>query len=258
MSIEIIVKRNLEELSKAAAEFFVETAHASIDKNGRFTVALSGGSTPKSLYKFLASEKRVDWPRVHFFFGDERNVPHDSPDSNFCMAKETLFDVLSIPDANVFTWDTEIAEPAVIADDYREKIQAFFSDSKKLEWNPVVTAPGSDLYPRFDLILLGMGPDAHTASLFPYTSALDETEQTTVANYVDKLDSWRLTLTYPIINNASNIAFLVSGGEKSETLKNVLRGECDFRRFPAQGVKPTNGRLIWFVDTAAASQLNTD
>lgn len=258
MSIEIIVKKNLDELSEAAAEFFVETAHAAIDKSGRFTVALAGGSTPKSLYKLLASEKRVDWPHVHFFFGDERNVPHDSPDSNFRMAKETLFDALHIPDVNVFAWDTEIAEPAAIADDYQEKIQGFFSDSKKLEWSPVATPPGSDVFSKFDLVLLGMGPDGHTASLFPYTSALAETEQIAVANHVEKLDSWRLTLTYPIINNASNIAFLVSGHEKSETLKNVLRGERDFRRFPAQGVKSTNGRLIWFVDTAAASQLNTD
>ncbi|HEV8593482.1 MAG TPA: 6-phosphogluconolactonase [Pyrinomonadaceae bacterium] len=241
MSSEIIVKRDLEELSEAAADFFVETARTAIDKNGRFTVALAGGSTPKSLYKLLASETRIDWPRVVFFFGDERNVLHDSPDSNFRMAKETLFDALSIPDSNVFAWNTEISEPEAIADDYREKLKG----------NPVATAPGSDLFPKIDLVLLGMGPDGHTASLFPYTSALDETERSAVANYVEKLDSWRLTLTYPVINNAFNIAFLVSGGEKAEALKNVLDGEYDFHRFPAQGVKPTNGRLIWFVDAAA-------
>jgi 6-phosphogluconolactonase len=248
MSIEIIVKRNLEELSEAAADFFVETARTAIDKNGRFTVALAGGSTPRSLYKLLASETHIDWPRVVFFFGDERNVLHDSPDSNFRMANETLFDALSIPDSNVFAWNTEISEPEAIADDYREKLKG----------NPVATAPGSDLFPKIDLVLLGMGPDGHTASLFPYTSALDETERSAVANYVEKLDSWRLTLTYPVINNAFNIAFLVSGGEKAEALKNVLDGEYDFHRFPAQGVKPTNGRLIWFVDAAAVSQLNTD
>jgi 6-phosphogluconolactonase len=241
MTSEIVVKKNLDDLSGAAAEFFVKTANSAITDNGRFTVALAGGSTPKSLYRLLASESSIDWSRVHFFFGDERNVPPDSPESNFRMANEAFLKDLDLADEVVHPWRTDPDDAKEAAALYQTELETFFTG-----------------LPRFDLILLGLGSDGHTASLFPYTSALEETERIAVANYVEKLDSWRLTLTYPVINNASNIAFLVSGEEKADVLKAVVEGNHNVHRLPSQGVKPTNGRLIWFADTAAASQVTAD
>lgn len=243
---EIVVANVVEELNHLAAARFLDLARAAILTSGRFTVALAGGSTPKALYRLVASLKfrdRVDWSRVFFFFGDERFVPPDHPDSNYRMAKENLFDPLGTAPQNIFRWPVEITSPDQAAADYEKTVREFF-------------AP--DFLPRFDLMLLGLGADGHTASLFPYSPALKEASRIAVANPVEKLGTERLTLTFPVINNAANIIFLVSGPEKAPALKEILEGALNPEKFPAQMIKPVNGNLIWLIDKQANEQLTTD
>jgi 6-phosphogluconolactonase len=241
---EIIVGRDIAELNKFAAERFARFAVESINDRGRFTVALSGGSTPKAFFHLLASEpfrSQVDWGNVLFFFGDERNVPLNSEESNYRTARENLFDSLNISKDKVFRWKTELGDPVSIADDYEKTIRAHFD-----------TEP-----PVFDLILLGMGTDGHTASLFPGTLALDETERIAVPNHVPAMNTVRLTLTYPVINAARNVAFLVAGTDKARVLRRVLEGEEDLHVLPSRGIQPDPGSLIWFIDSNAAAYLST-
>ncbi|MEP7147581.1 MAG: 6-phosphogluconolactonase [Acidobacteriota bacterium] len=230
-----------DELNAAAAELFVEIGEAAISKRGQFVVALSGGSTPAPVYKLIAERhrSRLDWKRVFFFFGDERNVPADSPESNYRMANDTLFSALPLHHDSVHKWPTWREVPEKIAEDYALEINHFFQGS-----------------PRLDLILLGLGTDCHTASLFPQTSALGENEKIAVANWVEKLGDYRFTLTFPLINNAPNVMFIVSGKEKAEAAAQVLEGEFRPDEFPAQFVDPENGTLYWLVDETAASLLN--
>lgn len=245
----IRIFQNLEELNDFAAEKFVEIANEAINsKRGSFAVVLAGGSTPKSLYKLLASKKfkdQIDWSKVFFFFGDERNVLPDSDESNFNMVNENLFEHLPIIHFQVFRWNTELNNVELIANDYNAPIKTFFG----LDENKGVA--------DFDLILLGMGADGHTASLFPFTEALRETENFAVANYVEKLNDWRFTLTFPLINNARNVIFLVAGEDKAETLREVLEGEFEPERLPSQNVKPENGNLFWLLDENVAKLLRT-
>lgn len=236
---KIKVFDNLKSLSRFAAEKFIKIGNDAIEKNNKFTVALAGGSTPKMLYKLLACNEfrsNIDWKKVFFFFGDERNVAPDLDDSNFKMANESLFQPLHISNENIFGWQTELENADEIAEDYEKKIRDFLP---------------------FDLILLGMGDDAHTASLFPNTEALNETEKIAVANFVEKFDAYRLTLTFPVVSKAANIIFLVSGENKAEALRKVLQGEFQPDDFPAQNVKPENGNLWWLVDEAAAKLLDS-
>lgn len=246
---------DIVELNNFAAEKFVEIANESIQRRRLFSVALAGGSTPKSLYRLLASENfrnQIEWKQVYFFFGDERNVLPDDDESNFRMANKNLFRLLEIKEQNIFRWQTESSDAEQIALEYELKIKDFFN----LTENTPAEANNSDMsFPRFDLILLGMGADGHTASLFPFTKALDETERFAVVNYVEKLDANRLTMTFPIINNARNVIFLVSGAEKAEALREVLRGERQPDKFPSQNVKLTDGNLFWLVDRDAARLL---
>jgi len=238
---------NIEELNNFAAEKFVEIAHEAIENRGKFTVSLAGGSTPKLLYRLLSSEKfknKIDWSKVFFFFGDERNVLPDDAESNFRMAHENLFAPLEIHVNNIFPWLTGSETPEIVAEIYQGEIKRFF----KL---------GENEFPRFDLILLGMGNDGHTASLFPFTKALHEKNKIAVENYVEKLNATRLTLTFPTINNARNIIFLVSGEEKAETLREILEGEFQAEKFPSQNVKPENGNLFWLLDENVAKLLKT-
>lgn len=233
---------NFEELTEFAAEKFIALAKAAISKRGRFAVALSGGSTPKALYGLLASERfknEIYWKKVCFFFGDERNVLPDEEESNFLMANESLFLPLNISSDKIYRWHTEIEPPEHIAADYAEHAEAFFEG-----------------FPTFDLILLGMGDDGHTASLFPYTEALHETEKIACANFVEKFNTNRLTLTFPVINRAANIMFLIKGADKSEVLQTVLEGDFQPEKFPAQMVKPENGELLWLIDETAAAHLD--
>jgi 6-phosphogluconolactonase len=241
---------DIAELNRFAAEKFVEIASGAIEKRGIFSVALAGGSTPKAFYRLLASPEfvnRIDWSKVFFFFGDERNVPPDDEESNFRMARENLLEPLGIPENQIFRWKTELGDPEKIADDYDETIIKFF--------RPVVARQESSDFHLFDLIILGLGADGHTASIFPFTSALDEEEKSAVANPVEKLNQTRLTLTLPVIRNAANVMFLAAGAEKAFALREVLEGEFDPKRFPAQEAKPNSNNLFWFVDSQAARLL---
>ncbi len=244
--MQIKVFQTIEDLNNFAAEKFMEIGNDAIKKRDQFAVALAGGSTPKSFYQLLSSGKYkndIDWNSVFFFFGDERNVLSADAESNFRMANENLFAPLGINAENIFRWNTEFEVPEVIAKDYETKIIDFF----ELAENEL---------PVFDLILLGMGDDGHTASLFPFTNALEETEKIAVENFVEKLEAWRLTFTFPTINNASNIIFLVKGEDKAVTLKEVLEGEFDPDKFPSQNVKQDGGNLFWLVDESAAKFLS--
>ncbi|HEX8564920.1 MAG TPA: 6-phosphogluconolactonase [Pyrinomonadaceae bacterium] len=245
MPHNIIISENLQALSRAAAEIFVRIGGETIERNNRFTVALSGGSTPKLLFQILSSDEfrlRIDWTKTFFFFGDERHVEPNSAESNYRMANENLFKPLEIPAENVYRWRAEWQNAEEIALDYEKTLTDFFKTE----------------LPRFDLILLGMGADGHTASLFPETSALIETQKLAVANLVKKLASFRLTLTFPLINNAANIIFLVGGAEKAQMLKTVLGGVFEPQKFPAQNVNPRAGNLFWLIEKDAARLLSAD
>jgi 6-phosphogluconolactonase len=252
MKSTIEIFPDLSEISWVAAEKFISIGNEAVKQNGKFTVALAGGSTPKSLYRLLTTEdfrKRIDWSRVFFFFGDERNVLPDDEESNFRMANENLLKPLQISENQIFRWQTQIGDAEKIAEDYEEKIKDFF----KLRGNPSAVEDASDfLLPRFDLLLLGMGDDGHTASLFPFTDALRERKKIAVSNPVEKLNTVRLTLTFPAINNASNVMFLINGEGKADVLRVVLEGEFKPEKFPSQNIKPANGNLFWLVDQKAA------
>jgi 6-phosphogluconolactonase len=231
-------------LARAAADHFVSLAEEAIAARGRFAVVLSGGSTPRASYALLATDgraARVDWLRVHIFWGDERCVPPDHPDSNFRMAREALLDHVPIPAGNVHRVRGEL-DPAQAAAEYQQALQKFFA-----------TASGDT--PSFDLVLLGMGGDGHTASLFPGTAAVEEQSRWVVAHFVDKLEAWRITLTPAIINTAANVTFIVSGQDKAERLLQVLEGPYQPHVLPAQVIRPGRDRLQWLVDAPAAALL---
>lgn len=239
---EIKIFAGVEKLNEFAVNEFVHICNESIAERGIFTVALSGGSTPKKLNALLASNafrSKIEWRKIQFFFGDERCVSPDSEESNFRMANETLFSKLEIPPENVHRFLTELGNAHATAEKMESEIRAFF----KLKKNE---------FPRFDLIFLGMGADAHTASLFPETSALEEDNRIVVENYVPKLETFRLTFTYPTINNARNIIFLVAGEDKAEAAREVLEGEYNPEKFPSQKVKCENGKLLFLLDEKAA------
>jgi 6-phosphogluconolactonase len=242
LSREIKVAKNADALSSLAANLFVDLARESITVRGSFTVALAGGTTPRKLYSLLASQRyrhELDWKRVSFFFGDERHVPPDSEESNYRMANETLLAPLGIIPENVHRWQAELSDTSLIAEQYQEELVAFLESHR-----------GS-----IDLVLLGLGDDAHTASLFPNTAALEEGERLAVANWVEKLNAYRLTMTPRTINTAQNIVFLVSGEEKANAVAQVLEGEFRPDDYPAQIVIPEEGIVYWLLDEAAASQL---
>lgn len=229
-------------LARSAVNHFVTRAQGAIAARGRFTVALSGGSTPRAMFELLAQPEyasRVDWQAVHVFWGDERTVPPDHADSNYHMAKETLLDHVPLPDENIYRMRGEI-EPQQAAPAYEMQLKTVFGD---------------DALPRFDLIYLGMGDDGHTASLFPYTPAVHEQNHWVMAQYVDKLQSWRITLTPPVLNAGRCVIFLIAGADKAARLDEVLNGPHQPDALPAQIIEPTDGELIWLVDEAAAAQL---
>lgn len=234
------------EIARAAAEEVTRLAGEAVSARGRFTFVLSGGSTPRSLFTLLADphesfRDRIAWNAVHVFWGDERCVPPDHPDSNYRMARESLLDHVPIPAANVHRIAAENPDAAEAAALYDNELGAFFSS-------------GSEL-PRFDLILLGLGPDGHTASLFPGNAAVHETQRRVIAPFVEKFGTHRITLTAPVLNHAAEVIFLVSGAEKSSALRAVLEGERQVDLYPAQIIQPDDGTLVWLVDNAAAQGL---
>jgi 6-phosphogluconolactonase len=231
------------QLTAAAAQHFTQLARQAMQARGRFSVALAGGSTPRALYELLATNTyaaQIEWAQVYVFWGDERCVPSDHQDSNYRMAHEALLTRVPIPIGNINRMRGEL-EPAAAAVEYEQALTRFFG--------------GEEGQSRFDLALLGLGDDAHTASLFPHTAALAEAVRPVVANYVEKLDAWRITLTAPVINRAAHVAFLVTGEGKARALHSVLQGPRQPETLPAQLIAPADGLLTWFVDEAAARLL---
>jgi len=226
-------------LVQALTESIHAIESASIKERGWFTLALAGGSTPKALYQYLAKSDGFQWDKWHIFFGDERTVPPDDTNSNYRMAYETLLSRVPIPENQVYRMPGEL-DPTVAAEQYEQVLKVVF---------------GADDFPQLDMILLGMGDDGHTASLFPQTPAIHETDKWVVAHYVEKLGTWRITLTPPVINNAHYVVFIVTGENKAERLNEVLNGDYQPDTLPSQIVKPIQGKLIWYVDEAAASHL---
>ena len=245
-SVEIRTLTTPQELFSAAAEEVVSAATDAVAQRGRFTIALSGGSTPKGLFNLLATNALtvLPWDRMFFFWGDERHVPPTDPDSNYRMADETMLSKVPVPPGNVFRMAAENPDAAAVSEDYEKTLRKFFA----LE-------PGQ--FPRFDLILLGMGPDGHTASLFPGTAGLQEKSRLVIANWVEKMKTSRLTFTLPVLNAARCVAFLVSGTDKAAVLRTVLEEDVPAEQYPAKLVRPTDGKLIWLVDRAAASELSS-
>jgi 6-phosphogluconolactonase len=237
------VFKDPETVLSALADFIVMKANDAIAHNGRFNLALSGGSSPKKLYELLAADlyrNKVDWKKVFFFFGDERYVPLDHADSNYLMAKHSLFQSLGISNEQVYAVNTALS-PVQAALDYEQRLQAHFKD-------PVC---------RFDLILLGLGDNSHTASLFPHTSVLHETKSLVKEIFVDEVNMHRITFTAPLINAAHHIAFLVYGPSKAEAVHHILEGPDNIEAYPAQLIKPVAGKLIWFIDEAAARKIKS-
>ncbi len=238
---QVLICADAAELALEATRRFAELAKSLTASTGRFSVALSGGSTPKAMFQILAEKPFADalpWRSIYFFWGDERCVPPDHADSNYRMANETLLSKVPIPRENIFRIPAE-EDHQRAAIDYSETLRNFFHEK----------------WPHFDLVFLGMGADGHTASLFPGTAALSVTERVAVANYVDKFQSWRITLTADAINKARNIIFLVAGQDKAPALKEVVQGPRDSDQFPSQLIEPDYGALLWMIDEAAASLL---
>lgn len=234
-------------LAEEAARRFVASARAAQTARGRFLVALSGGSTPKALFRLLARppyREQVDWLGVHVAWGDERCVPPDDEQSNYRMAREALLDHVSIPPAHVHRMPAEWPDHEAAARAYATTLREMCG-----------LGATSAMLPRFDLLYLGLGPEGHTASLFPGSPALHETERLVAAPYVEKLSAYRLTLTPPTLNNAREVVFLVAGAEKAAIVAEVLRGPRDVDRLPAQVIQPVDGQLVWLLDAASAAQL---
>ncbi|SMB92623.1 6-phosphogluconolactonase [Hymenobacter roseosalivarius DSM 11622] len=230
-----------DEVLASLADYFVELANQAIATHGRFSVALSGGNSPKKLYELLASSpyrSRVIWEKVDFFFGDERYVPHTDPESNYLLAKKTLFAPLHIASAQVFAVDTALS-PAEAARRYTQTIEHYFGSKKA----------------RFDLVLLGLGDNSHTASLFPHTTVLQEAGVGAKEVFVEEKQAYRITLTAPLINQAQAVAFLVYGTDKAAAVQRVLTKERNVKEFPAQLIAPASGELHWFLDADAAAEV---
>ena len=240
MGFEIKIATDAATLAREAAQEFHRLAEAAVQERGRFSVALSGGNTPRSVYSLLASEhNQLPWDRIHIFFGDERHVPPDHPDSNFRMASESLLSRVPIPENNIHRIHAELDAEAAAAE-YDLQVRDFFG-------------LGKQGWPRFDLIFLGIGEDGHTASLFPESKALAEASQRVAANWVEKFKTFRITLTFPVLNHAAEVVFLVSGAGKAQILSELLRPGP--QKYPAQSIQPENGRLLWLVDEDAGSSL---
>lgn len=225
------------ELAESATNTIAAIANHAITKRGRFSVALSGGNTTPPVYQQLA-HKDIAWQQVYTFWADERCVPPDHPDSNYGAVHQALLSQVPIPQENIYRMHGDI-DPAQAAAEYEHQLRMFFGD-----------------VPRFDLIILGMGGDGHTASLFPGTAAIHETTRWVIGHYIEKLDAWRMTLTPMVINQAAQVMFLVAGDGKAPALKQVLEGAYQPDLLPSQIVQPNDGELVWMIDDAAGALLH--
>jgi 6-phosphogluconolactonase len=243
---EVRILSDATAIAKRAAQKFAEAAVAAVKEKGSFSVTLAGGSTPKALYGLLVNDPalraQVPWDKMRVFFGDERHVGPDHPDSNFRMATEAMIAKSPLKPGQVTRIKGEYPDTEQAAREYEQAIRSSFK-----------LADGQ--FPRFDLVLLGMGSEGHTASLFPGTSALHEKERIAVSNWVGKLLTDRITLTAPAINNAVHVIFMVTGADKAPALTAVLERVYEPEQLPAQLIQPTNGTLLWLVDAAAGGLL---
>ncbi len=236
-----IIKKNPADLAKAAADFITKRIKEVLKKQDRFTLVLSGGSTPKALHELLAKPPYVDqipWLQLHIFWGDERYVPLSDPQSNAGMAYDTLLGHVYTPDDQIHVWRTDL-QPDAAAADYDRILHQYFGNGT-----------------TFDLVLLGMGDDGHTLSLFPGTAVVDEQTAWTAAYFLDPQAMYRLTLTAPVVNRAACVLFLVAGAQKAVPLRHVLEGNYQPNTYPAQVIRPTDGELIWLIDEKAAAELS--
>jgi len=244
---EILIVADAQILGRTSAEIIVRQISASLDAKAFFTMVLAGGSTPQYLYTLLATDARfkaiIPWKRIHFFWGDERHVPPAHSDSNFKMADEAMLSKVHVPSENIHRIRGEDPDAVKIAAAYEDVLRGFFDLTPQQ-------------FPRFDCVLLGMGPDGHTASLFPETSALRNQGRLVVANWVEKFHSYRITMTAPVLNNAETIIFLVGGKDKAETLQKVLEGDPQPDLLPSQLIQPSHGQLLWIIERAASSRLS--
>jgi len=241
MKNEIKVLNNKESLGIYAADLFAELSESYISDNGRFNLALSGGTTPKALYQKLVEiyADELHWNYMDFFWSDERFVPFENSSSNGGMAYNNLLAPLAIDKEQYFPAPTSGTDPHQSALQYEQTIRRYFN------------APAHT--PAFDLIYLGMGDDGHTASLFPGTSAIQENKKLVAANWVDKFATWRITFTYPLLNKAKNVIFLVSGIDKAKIVKDIIADGS--LAYPAAHIKPETGKLLWLLDADAAREL---
>lgn len=240
--MNLLIYKTQDELLEDLAAYIIKIANKAIDEKGCFNFVLTGGNSPKALYQLLATtyKDQIDWTKVYFFFGDERNVMPDHESYNGLMAKNAILDPLQIPEDQIFYVDTRLA-PEKAAIEYNKSIVKHFK--------------GADL--AFDLILLGMGDDAHTASLFPETDILVNKNVEIDSVFVEKLSTYRISFTAPLINKAKNVAFLVFGKSKAQAVKQVIESpEKDTRQYPAQLINPIDGGVTWFLDEDAASLLD--
>ena len=239
---QIVVEKDQEALFQRTAKLIVESSKAAIARSGKFSLVLTGGSTPKGLYQLLASEEwrlRIEWAKTHLFWGDERFVPAMDKQSNYGMAKEAMLDALQIPAENIHRIVTENTTPEVCANAYEEDIRTFF-----------MSPPG--VFPAFDFILNGLGKNCHTLSLFPGRPTLHEKKRLVVADFIPEVSMDRITMTAPLVNAGRRVVFLLSGMDKAEALKDVLYGPVDIEKKPAQLIQPKRGELMWLVDSDAA------
>jgi 6-phosphogluconolactonase len=235
--------RDADEVARSAAATVAAAAREAVAERGAFMLALAGGDTPRRLYEKLAAEPGIDWSRVELFWGDERSVPPEHPESNFGMARATLLAPLGIEPSRVHRIEAERGDLTAVAREYEAELAR------------VTGARRGGPPPRLDLVLLGIGADGHTASLFPYTASLSESRRWVVAADVPQLSIRRVTITFPLIERARAVLVLVSGASKADTLAEVLEGPWDPERLPAQRIRARAGRVDWFVDAAAASRL---
>jgi len=239
----VLVVSDLSAAAAAAAERIARRCEQAATSRGECAIALSGGETPRALYARLASDpfrRRIPWLRLRVFWGDERGVPPDDPRSNYRMARETLLDAVPVPDDRIHRMPAERPDREAAAEAYAALLRAHLPQT-------------ADGWPRFDLVLLGLGDDAHTASLFPHSPALRETRRAVLAVEAPHLRMTRMTLTPPVLNHARDIIFLVAGPQKAQAVRAVLEGPRQPDAVPAQAIRPVDGALVWIVDTSAAA-----
>lgn len=240
---------DIRALTLAAAERFSALATRAVDDHGTFAVALSGGSTPKALYHLMGTEQeirtKIPWSKIHFFFGDERHVPPDHADSNFRMVNEAMFQALQTEQLHIHRVLSELTSASDAAIQYEADLREFFAPQGLMHND----------FPRFDLVFLGMGPDGHTASLFPNSSGLGESKRWVISNWVQKFETDRITVTFPVLDSAAEVILFVSGPEKAPLVKEVLRVGAETGKYPVQRVRPRNGIKRWMLDASAAARI---